>query len=87
MPPLSGRRRALVDTMGGCHAVAADPEGDVAKAYDVLLRFGGGIIADRTSYVVTPDGRIASVLTAGDAGSHIQSALTSVKAWKGRQAR
>ncbi len=67
--------------------VAADPKGDVAKAYDVLVRFGGGIIAGRTSYVITPDGKIASALTAGDAGSHIQSALTSVKAWKARQVR
>ena len=67
--------------------VAADSKGDVAKAYDVLVRFGGGIIASRTSYVITPDGKIASALTAGDAGSHIQSALTSVKAWKARQVR
>jgi thioredoxin-dependent peroxiredoxin len=68
--------------------VAADPKGDVAKAYDVLVARGGGsIFASRTSYVITPDGKIASVLTAGDAGSHIQSALTSVKAWKARQAR
>jgi thioredoxin-dependent peroxiredoxin len=67
--------------------VAADPKGNVVKAYDVLVRFGGGIIASRTSYVITPDGKIASVLTAGDAGSHIQSALTSVKAWKARQAQ
>jgi thioredoxin-dependent peroxiredoxin len=67
--------------------VAADPNGDVAKAYDVLVRRGGGIIASRTSYVITPDGKIASALTAGDADSHIQSALASVKAWKARQRR
>jgi thioredoxin-dependent peroxiredoxin len=67
--------------------VAADPKGDVARAYNVLVGRGGGVFASRTSYVVTPDGRIASVLTAGDAGSHIQSALASVKAWKARQAR
>lgn len=66
--------------------VAADPEGNVVKAYDVLAR-GGGIMASRTSYVIAPDGKIASVLTARDADSHIQSALASVKAWKARQAR
>jgi hypothetical protein len=37
--------------------------------------------------VITPDGRIASVLTAQDAGSHIKSTLAFVKAWKARQAR
>jgi peroxiredoxin len=68
--------------------VAADPKGDVAKAYDVLIRRdGGGIHANRTSYVIAPDGKIASVLKASDAGSHIQSALASVKAWKARQVR
>jgi thioredoxin-dependent peroxiredoxin len=67
--------------------VAADPDGDVAKAYDVLVRRGSGIHASRTSYVITPDGKVASVLTAGDAESHIQSALASVKAWKGRHAK
>jgi thioredoxin-dependent peroxiredoxin len=67
--------------------VAADPEGNVVKAYDTLIWFGVGIVASRTSYVITPDGKIASVLTAGDAESHIQSALKSVKAWKARKAR
>ena len=68
--------------------VAADPKGDVVKAYDVLAgRDGRSIFASRTSYVITPDGKIASVLTADDAGSHIQSALKSVKAWKARQVR
>jgi peroxiredoxin len=67
--------------------VAADPAGDVAKAYDVLVRRGSGVFASRTSYVITPDGKIASTLTAGDAESHIQSALASVKAWKARQTR
>jgi peroxiredoxin len=65
--------------------VAADPRGDIVKAYDVLgWKDGDSIFANRTSYVITPDGKIASVLTAGDAGSHIQSALKSVKAWKAR---
>jgi peroxiredoxin len=67
--------------------VAADPKGNVAKAYDALVGFGSFIFAGRTSYVITPDGKIASALTAGDAGSHIRSALKSVKAWKARQVR
>jgi peroxiredoxin len=68
--------------------VGADPEGDIVNTYDVLAwKEGRNIFASRTSYVITPDGRIGSVLTAGDAGSHIQSALTFVKAWKARQVR
>lgn len=72
----------------GKFPVAADPAGVVVKAYDVLVGIEGIVVfANRTSYVITPDGKIASVLTAGDAGSHIQSALRSVKAWKARQVR
>lgn len=68
--------------------VAADPKAEIVKAYDVIgWNQGGNIYANRTSYVITPDGKIASVHTAGDAGSHIQSALKSVKAWKSRQAQ
>lgn len=66
--------------------VAADPEGEIVRSYDVIAwQQGDSMFADRTSYVITPDGKIASVLTAGDAGSHIQTALKSVKAWKARQ--
>ncbi len=68
--------------------VGADPEGDIVKSYDVLgWKQGNSIFASRTSYVITPDGKIASVLTASDAGSHIKSALTFVKAWKARHVR
>ncbi len=66
--------------------VAADPQGKIVKAYDaVSWENGGNIFASRTSYVIAPDGTIASVHTAPDAASHIQSALKSVKAWKARQ--
>jgi peroxiredoxin len=68
--------------------VAADPEGKSVKTYNVLgWQQGSSIYASRTSYVIAPDGKIASVLTADDAGSHIQSALKSVRAWKARQAQ
>jgi peroxiredoxin Q/BCP len=63
--------------------VAADPKGDIVKAYDVLgWKTGSSVYASRTSYVITPDGKVASVLTAPDADSHIRSALAFVKAWK-----
>jgi peroxiredoxin Q/BCP len=69
-------------------AVGADPNGRIVENYDVLAwRQGDSIYASRTSYVITPDGKIASVLTADDAGSHIKSALKFVKAWKARQVR
>lgn len=66
--------------------VAADPDGDIVKSYDAAgWELGGSVYASRTSYVITPDGKIASVLTASDAGSHIESALKFVKDWKASQ--
>ena len=68
--------------------VAADPDGQIVKAYDAMaLNLGVARFASRTSYVITPDGKIASVLTASDADSHIKSALAFVKGWKARQVR
>ena len=68
--------------------VAADPNGKIVRAYDALaFEDGKTIYANRTSYVITPDGKIASVLTAQDADSHIRSALAFVKAWKARKVR
>jgi peroxiredoxin len=66
--------------------VGSDPEGSVVQAYDALLRKGSDarVMARRTSYVITPDGKIDSVLTASDAESHIQTALKSVRAWKAK---
>lgn len=56
--------------------VAADPDGSVAKAYDSTHDRGGdAVMAARTSYVITPDGKIASAHAAGDAESHITTAL------------
>lgn len=66
-------------------AVAADPEGAVVKAYDVAVERGSRVMAGRTSYVIAPDGRIASVHTASDAESHIRTALAAVKAWRKQQ--
>ena len=68
--------------------VAADPDGNIVKAYDAMaLNLGVTMFASRTSYVITPDGKVASVLTASDAGSHIKSALAFVKAWKAHPVR
>src|SRR5690606_20105188 len=66
--------------------VAADPEGRVVRAYDASRgnQADPRIVASRTSYVITPDGKIGSVLTAPGAESHIEFALKSVRALKAK---
>ena len=62
--------------------VGADTDGSVVRAYDAARGTTSRIVASRTSYVIAPDSRIHSVLTASDAESHIQFALKSIRAWK-----
>lgn len=64
--------------------VGADPDGSVVRAFDASRgsQTAAHIMAGRTSYVVTPDSKIHSVLTSSDAESHIQFALRSIREWK-----
>lgn len=62
--------------------VAADPDGTVVRAYDAARGGANRIFASRTSYVITPNGKIHAAHTASDADSHIRFALAAIRAWK-----
>lgn len=62
--------------------VGADPNASVVRAYEAARGTASRTMANRTSYVITPDGKIHAVLTASDAESHIQFALKAIRAWK-----
>lgn len=62
-------------------AVAADPDAKVIKAYDaVLLKMPQ--YANRTSYVIAPDGTILLAYSDLDPGEHVAKTMAAVKAWK-----
>lgn len=65
-------------------AVAADPDGKVIKAYDakmtVLLPN-----ADRTSYVIAPDGTILMEYTKLAPDEHVARTMAAVKKWREAQ--
>ncbi|MEI9965695.1 MAG: peroxiredoxin [Caulobacteraceae bacterium] len=65
--------------------VAADPDGTVIKAYDVVWSPPGAPasvqLANRTSYVITPDGRVAYEYTSLDPSKHVENTMAAVKAW------
>jgi thioredoxin-dependent peroxiredoxin len=65
-------------------AVAADADGSIIKSYDTALAAHPGF-ADRTSYVITPDGKIAYAYTDMDPGQHVANTMAAVKAWKDKQ--
>jgi len=64
--------------------VGADPEFKVIKAYDAAFHVpvAGPMFANRISYVISPEGRILSVVEDSGSTRHIQNALAVVKQWR-----
>ena len=64
--------------------VGADPDFNVIKAYDAAFNVPvvGAMFANRISYVISPDGKILSVVEDSGATKHIQNALAVVKQWR-----
>lgn len=62
-------------------AVAADAGAKVMKDYDAALRLAPGM-ADRISYLITPDGRIGAVFESLSPDGHVEAMLKAVQQWK-----
>jgi thioredoxin-dependent peroxiredoxin len=75
-----------VSECGGKFPVASDPDLKISKAYDATMMLWPGH-SDRTSYVVTPDGKIYSAYSALSPSKHVQSMLTALKEWRAKQAK
>jgi len=63
--------------------VASDPDVKISKAYDAQLLFTS--YSNRTSYVITPDGKILYVYSAMNPDKHVQNTLAAVAKWRGEQ--
>ncbi len=61
-------------------AVAADTQQTVEKAYDAVLAQHPQY-ANRTSYVIAPDGTIIYTYTNLDPSLHVQNTLAALKTW------
>ncbi len=62
-------------------AVAADTNQSVMKSYDAVLPQHPQY-ANRTSYVIAPDGTIVYEYTSLDPSQHVQNTITALKAWR-----
>lgn len=67
-------------------AVAADTDQAVEKAYDAVLG-AHPEYANRTSYVIAPDGTILYSFTDLNYEKHVENTLAALKAWKANQTR
>ena len=64
--------------------VASDASQAIMKAYDAVLLWKTSY-ANRTSYVVTPDGKIAYRYSNMDPDRHVENTLAAIKAWTERK--
>ena len=78
--PLDKLQKFSVSECRSKFAVAADTNGTVMKAYDSVLAQHPQY-ANRTSYVIAPDGTIIYTYTSLDPSLHVQNTLTALKAW------
>lgn len=62
-------------------AVAADPDLKVINAYGAALP-GHETYANRTSYVITPDGKVIYTYTDMHPDQHVANTLKAIEAWK-----
>jgi peroxiredoxin Q/BCP len=66
--------------------VAADPRLSIAKAYDAVLPQDTKY-ANRTSYVIAPDGKIVYTYTNLDPGKHVANTLNALKEYEASHKR
>ena len=71
---------------GGKFAVAADLDRRIMKSYDANLTFLP-TVADRITYVITPDSKIWFVHSSLNPDQHVSESLKAIKAWKAKQAQ
>ncbi|RTL36424.1 MAG: peroxiredoxin [Burkholderiales bacterium] len=63
-------------------AVAADADGKVIKSYDAGLKMVPGTMADRISYLIGTDGKIAAVHASMNPDGHIDAMLKAAEKLK-----
>jgi len=61
-------------------AVASDPDGNIIKAYDAVM-ISKPELADRTSYVITPDHKILYAYSSLDPDQHVANTMQALQDW------
>jgi peroxiredoxin Q/BCP len=79
--PLDKLQKFSVSECRSKFAVAADTQQTVEKAYDSVLAQHPQY-ANRTSYVIAPDGTIVYTYTSLDPSLHVENTLAALKAWQ-----
>jgi len=84
--PIEKLNRFSVSECRKKFAVASDGDLKISHAYDAVIGMGPATYANRTSYVIAPDGKIAYVYSALDPAQHVANTLAALKALKAQPA-
>jgi peroxiredoxin Q/BCP len=84
--PLDTLQKFSVSDCRSKFAVAADTKQTVEKSYDAILA-SHPQYANRTSYVIAPDGTIIYTYTDLDPVNHVTNTLNALKAWQADRAK
>ncbi len=79
-------QRFSVEACRDKFAVAADTGGRITKKYDAAF-LPGLEMADRISYVISPQGKVLYVYSSGIPDEHVKRTLAAVEKWKGGAAK
>lgn len=82
--PLDTLEKFSVSDCRSKFAVAADTDQEVMREYDAVLS-SHPQYANRTSYVIAPNGTIIYSYTSLDPSLHVQNTLNALRAWKADQ--
>ncbi len=82
--PIETLQRFSVSECRSKFPVAADSDQAIMQAYDAVLE-GSPLFASRTSYVITPDGRILYSYANLDPSKHVENTLAALQAWTAAQ--
>ena len=66
---------------GGKFAVASDADKKIMKSYDATMTMMPGV-ADRISYVITPDDKVLYTYNSMSPDQHVSNTLAAIEKWK-----
>lgn len=79
--PIDQQKKFSTEACRSSFLVASDPGLTIAKQYDAIYKQAPQY-ANRTSYVIAPNGTIAYAYTELDPGLHVQNTLSALQALK-----
>ena len=79
--PITTLNKFSVSECRSKFAVAADTDGKIMKAYDAVM-VATLDVADRTSYVITPDHKILYAYSALNPDKHVANSMRALQEWR-----